>query len=222
MEPGDGGVDSLANSVPGPLAKRGKLLVSDTFERKELAPWKEIIANFAVDNGELVQTPGRKDHGSVARLEVPMKDVIINFRFLMSDAKGFSACFNDRSFKGSHVGHICRVSFRGKSAVLSDGKEGVFNKKIRAMKKDPAQKELRNQMLKGRKKTVKFNFKTKQWYEATIEVVNDEMRLSIDGKAIGYLKSPGFAHPTKQNFSLTGNGEMNRYDDLKIWEAAAK
>ena len=53
----------------------------------------------------------------------------------------------------------------------------------------------------------------------TIEVVGDEMRVSLDGEAIGYLKSPGLAHPTKESIHFTVNGIGTQFDDVKIWQA---
>ena len=205
-----------------PLAKKEELKYSDDFERSDIAPWKQIIRGLQIKDGVLVQTRDRPDHGSVARLEKPlqdqvMKDVILSFRFRMEDSIGFNACFNDRKFKGSHAGHICRVMFRKNSITLSDGKEGVFKHEIRAMKGDPSKAAERTRLLKGRTSKVNYKFKPQQWYTTTIEIVGDEMRVSLNNKPVGYLKSPGIGHPTKGNFSLTGAGKENHYDDMKVW-----
>ena len=49
----------------GPIAKKGKLLLSDDFERNVLGPWKVVIPGFRVKDGVLVATQDRADHGSV-------------------------------------------------------------------------------------------------------------------------------------------------------------
>ena len=45
------------------------------------------------------------------------------------------------------------------------------------------------------------------------------MRVSMDGKALGYLKSPGLAHETKTSFHFTVNGPGVLFDDVRIWQA---
>jgi hypothetical protein len=46
------------------------------------------------------------------------------------------------------------------------------------------------------------------------------MRVSIDGKRMAYLKSPGIAHATKSKIELGVAGQSGWFDDLKVWNAA--
>jgi hypothetical protein len=48
------------------------------------------------------------------------------------------------------------------------------------------------------------------------------MRVSLDGRAIGYLKSSGIAHATKREFYFAVSGKDAFFDDVKIWEAAPR
>ena len=50
-------------------------------------------------------------------------------------------------------------------------------------------------------------------------MVGDEMRASIDGKPVAYLKSSGIAHPTKSKIEFGCQGKDGYFDDIKIWNA---
>jgi len=52
-----------------------------------------------------------------------------------------------------------------------------------------------------------------------VETVGDEMRVSIDGKPVGYLKSSGIGHPTKSKIELGVAGKDGYFDDIKVWNA---
>ena len=48
------------------------------------------------------------------------------------------------------------------------------------------------------------------------------MRASIDGKAVGYLKSSGIAHLTKSKIELNCGFKDGYFDDIKVWTAVSK
>ncbi|HEY1602617.1 MAG TPA: hypothetical protein VGG64_23635, partial [Pirellulales bacterium] len=58
-----------------------------------------------------------------------------------------------------------------------------------------------------------------KWHDVVIEIVGDQMRVSLDGRPAGYLKSPGIAHETKTSFHFTVSGKGVLFDDVRIWEA---
>ena len=205
--------------VPGPLAEKGELMFSDDFERTELGDWKVIIPGFKVADGVLVATQDRADHGSVGRVYLPMKDVIVSFRFKLAGSPTFNVVFDDKNHKGSHAGHICRVAVAAKQIRLGDDKEGVMRNDIFEMRRDPARKAAADKLIVGRGAAVKADIEQERWYAMNIEVVGDEMRVSLDGEALGYLQSPGLAHPTKESVHFTVNGNAAHFDDVKIWQA---
>ena len=126
-----------AAEVPAqPLAAKGKLLVSDDFERTVLGDWKAVIPTFTVTNGVLVGRQTRDAHGSVGAVKAAFKDGVIEFKFRFEGATSFNA--------------VC------------------------------------------------------------------------DDKAIGYLKSPGLAHPTKSDFHFTVSGKDAHFDEVRIYAADAK
>ncbi len=207
------------HAIPGPLAPKGELLFSDDFERSELDSWKVVIPGFKVAGGELVATQDRADHGAVGRVYLPMKDVIMSFRFKLAGSPTFNVVFDDKNHKASHAGHICRVAFAGKQIRLGDDKEGIMRNDIFAMRRDPERKAAAAKLLVGRGFNTKAELKQDRWSSAMIEIVGDEMRVTLDGKPVGHLKSPGLAHPTKTSVHFTVNGKEARFDDVKIWQA---
>jgi hypothetical protein len=204
-----------------PLATPGKLLFADDFERAELGKdWKQVIGTFGVRDGVMVGSQTRADHGAVGRVSVPMKDAVVEFRFQLAGSTGVNCVFDDRTYKGSHAGHICRVALTPRQIRLGDDKEGVMRNDIFEMRRDPQRKKAADKLLVGRGTAIKASLKQNQWYQVRIEIVEDEMRVSLDGKAIGRLQSAGLAHPTKSSFHFTVNGKDALFDDVKIWSAA--
>ncbi|MDF1810576.1 MAG: hypothetical protein P1V20_00100 [Verrucomicrobiales bacterium] len=206
-----------------PLAKKGKLLFSDDFERTDLGSWKVIIPGFRVEDGVLKGTQDRADHGSVGRVYLPMKDVVMTFRFNLTDSPTFNVVFDDKNLKEySHAGHVCRVAFAKKQIRLGDDKEGIMRNDIFEMRRNPETKKEADALIKDRGIAVKANLEANRWYQAMIEISGDEMRVHLDGELIGTLKSPGIAHPTKESVHFTVTGKEIRFDDVVIHEAVKK
>ncbi len=202
-----------------PLAQKGELIFKDDFERSDLGDWKPLIPSFAVQNGVLKGWQTRDDHGAAGRVYRPMKDVIVEFKFKLDGSTGFNAVFDDQKFKGSHAGHICRVAFTPKQILLADDKEGAMRNDIDLMRKDPAKKAEVAKLLVGRSSVVKLALDPQAWHNVMIEILGDQMRLTVDGKELCILKSPGIAHETKSSFHFTVNGAGVLFDDVRIWQA---
>lgn len=202
-----------------PLAQKGDLLFSDDFERSELGEWKPLIPSFTVQNGVLKGWQTRDDHGAVGRVSRPMKDVIVEFKFMLDGSTGFNAVFDDKNHKGSHAGHICRVAFAPKQIRLGDDKEGVMRNDIFEMRKDPAKKNEADKLLVGRGTATNVTLDPKFWHRVIITILGDHMHVTLDGKPVGELKSPGIAHETKASFHFTVNGPGLLFDDVRIWAA---
>jgi len=211
---------ALAADIPTePIAQKGELILSDDFERTDLGAWKPLIPTFTVKDGVLRGEQTRSDHGPVGRFYHPLKDVIVEFRFKLDGSTGFNTVFDDQKFKGSHAGHICRVSFSTRQVRVGDDKEGVMRNDIYELRKDPARKAEADKLLEGRNAITKVNIDPKTWHHATVEVVGDRIRATLDGQPVGYLKSPGIAHETKSSFHFSLNGRGVLFDDVKIWKA---
>lgn len=87
------------------------------------------------------------------------------------------------------------------------------------MRKGPAKKAEADKLLIGRGSSAPIVIEQGKWHHVVIEISGDQMRVSLDGKATGYLKSPGIAHETKSSFHFTVNGKGVLFDDVRIWKA---
>ena len=226
---------SLAADSPDipadPIARKKELLFSDDFERAELGKaWGPVVPTFTLENGALKGTQTRVNapaadgkpavvgHQAVIGTDVPTKDSVVEFRFKFAGATALSAEFDDRKYTGSHYGHICFVRVTPRSVILTDQRDGSMRNDIFAMT-DPAEKEERNKLLKGRSAAFPVQLEADKWYTLVLETVDDTMRAVIDGKPVAFLKSSGIAHPTKSKIEFGCQGKDGYFDDIKIWNA---
>lgn len=216
-----------------PIAEKKELLFADDFEGAEPAKvWHKVVATFAVEKGALKGTqtrdknipaadgkPAVTAHAAVHGLEIPTKDSIVEVRIKFEGATMIDVEFDDRKYTGAHYGHLCRAQVRLDKVTLIDERDGTMRNDIYEMKKDPAKKAEVAQLLKGRVAHFPVKLEPGTWYALVVETVGDEMRVSIDGKPAGYLKSSGIAHPTKSKIELGVAGKDGWFDDLKVWNA---
>jgi len=220
-----------------PLAAKGALLFSDDFSRTDLGKaWGQVVPTFTIEDGALrgnttkLDVPAKdgkpavKGHNAVIGSDVATKDSIIEVKIKFAGATSLSVEFDDRAFKGSHYGHLCLVQVKPNAVILLDQRDGGMNEEIRAMEGKPEMKAERAKRLAGRGITYPISpaLETDKWYTLVLETVGDQMRASIDGKPVAYLKSSGIAHPTKSKIELNCGGHYGFFDDIKIWNASAK
>jgi hypothetical protein len=128
--------------------------------------------------------------------------------------------FDDRQYTGAHYGHLCRAQVRLNGVTLIDERDGSMRNDIYEMKKDPANKDEVKKLLTGRSANYPVKLEQGKWYTLVVETVGDEMRVTIDGQPVGYLKSSGIAHATKSKIELGVAGTDGSFDDIKVWNAA--
>lgn len=217
-------VASILAVADSPLITKGKLLLSDDFEDASVAThWRIAVGDFQTNNGKLVGNELPKDkHGAVARAKTEFKNGIVEFAFRMGTAKTLHFVIDERNFKGSHGGHLCRASLTKSTLRLADDKEGAMRNDIFSMKDDPSKAEERKRLLENRSATFKINIDPMEWHTMRVELLDETMQVSLDEKAIGQLKSPGIAHQRKTDIGFTVLGQDVQFDHFKIWEAAAK
>lgn len=221
-----------ADPVDALIAKKGKLIFEDKFERSEKDDSKEQLGGDWKTNsksrakgakqgdlkdGYLAMTIGPEaDHGISIKHDAPFDDGVVKVRFRMHDKKGIGFNFNDPKCKVSHAGHICHVGVKQGKTDFRDGKTGIFDKEIRAKKLAGAPKEEIAKLTKGKFAYRKSDAKTSVWHEMTIVIQGDVMSAYLDGKKIGQLRSEGVDHKVKQNlaFSVPGRADV---DDLRVW-----
>jgi hypothetical protein len=230
---------SVAADLPvipsGSIAKKKELLFSDDFQGAEPATvWHKVVPTFAVENGALKGTQTRDQnipaadgkpavtaHAAVHGLEIPTKDSVVECKIRFEGATMIDVEFDDRKYTGAHYGHLCRAQVRLNGVTIIDERDGTMRNDIYEMSKDPAKKEERAQLLKGRTVTYPAKLEAGKWYTLVVETVGDEMRVTIDGQAAAYLKSSGIGHETKSKIELGVAGKDGFFDDIKVWNAEA-
>jgi hypothetical protein len=215
------------------IARKKQLLFSDDFQGAEPAKvWHQVVPTFAVDSGALKGTqtrdtdvpatdgkPAVKAHAAVHGLEIPTRDSVVEVKVRFEGAAMIDVEFDDRKYTGSHYGHICRAQVRLDGVTIIDERDGGMRNDIYEMKKDPAKKAEAAALVKDRSVTFPVQLQRGKWYALTVETVGDAMRVAIDGKAAGYLKSSGIGHATKSKIELGVGGKDGLFDDIKVWNA---
>jgi hypothetical protein len=229
---------ALADDPPAipakPIAEKKELLFSDDFEGSEPAKvWHKVVQTFVVEKGALKGTqtrdktvpaadgkPAVTAHAAVHGLEIPTKDSVVEVRIKFEGATMIDVEFDDRKYSGAHYGHLCRAQVRLDRVTLIDERDGTMRNDIYEMKKDPAKKAEVAKLLAGRTASFPVKLEAGTWYTLVVETVGEEMRVSIDGKPAGYLKSSGIGHATKSKIELGVAGKDGWFDDLKVWNAS--
>jgi len=190
-----------------------------------------VVPTFAVEDGALKGTqtrdknvpaengkPAVTPHAAVHGLEIPTKDSVVEVRIKFDGASMIDVEFDDRKYTGSHYGHLCRAQVRLTGVTIVDEREGSMRNDIYEMK-DPSKKAERAKLLAGKSVTYPAKLEAGKWYTLVVETVGDTMRVTIDGKPAGILKSPGIGHETKSKIELGVAGKDGYFDDIKVWNA---
>jgi hypothetical protein len=209
------------------LGEKGKLIFSDDFSTDRFGTvWSEHIATTGVENGVMFGRQTGAAHGSVAltKLALPDGNLICECKVQWEHNVTVAFSFDDMKFRGSMAGHIARVTLEQQLVKLHDDKEGSMNLNLQALRKsdDEQKKSEAEAAMKLHTLQVPMKLEKSHWYLIRIEIVGDQMRVTIDGKPIGYLKSEGLTHAMKSDFKISVSGKQALVDDLKIWSVAAK
>jgi hypothetical protein len=211
--------------TPFLLARPGKVLFEDDFARAELGPkWKKGKGFWMMEDGALraAENPDDK-HGAYTKAPFAFKDVMAQVRFKLDGSTSFNFTVDDLAYKGSHAGHICNVTVTPTQVRLADTKTGGMKNEVYEKLKDPAtaaeQKKQIQASIKDTQAVFKMPIETGKWHLLRMEILGDEMLVSLDDKPVGYLKSEGIDHPTKALLGFTIGGKSTLIDDVKVWEA---
>jgi hypothetical protein len=217
------------------IAQKGALLFSDDFNGTEHDKrWHRVVDTFAFEDGMLKGTQTRettipaangkpeiKAHAAVYGLELPTKDSVVEVKIKFAGNTMMDVEFDDRKFTGSHYGHLCRAQVRLDKVTILDEREGSQNEAIKELQKDPARKPEVARLMAGKSASFPVKLEAGKWHTLVVETVGDEMRVTIDGKPAGHLKSPGIGHATKSKIELGVAGKDGYFDDIKVWNATA-
>ena len=227
---------AVLDTIPAePIAQKKELLFADDFQSAEHdARWHRVVDTFAFEKDALKGTQTRekdmpstdgksvvKAHAAVYGLELPTKDSVVECKIRFEGATMIDVEFDDRKFTGSHYGHLCRAQVRLDKVTLIDERDGSQSNALIELRKDPvANKAEISKLLAAHSASFPTKLETGKWYSLVVETVGDQMRVTIDGKPAGYLKSPGIGHVTKSKIELGVGGKDGWFDDLKVWNAA--
>ncbi|HEV7405229.1 MAG TPA: hypothetical protein VGO11_19955 [Chthoniobacteraceae bacterium] len=209
-----------------PLGSKGTLILSDDFSTDRFGTvWSEHIATAGVENGVMFGRQTGAAHGSVVltKLDLPDGNLICECKVQWEHNVTVAFSFDDMKFRGSVAGHIARVTLEQQLVKLHDDKEGSMNNDLIALRKsdDAEKKAAAEAAMKLHTLQVPMTLEKSHWYLLGIEIVGDQMRVTIDGKPIGLLKSAGLTDATKSDFKLSVSGKQALFDDLKVWSVAA-
>ena len=217
-----------------PIAKKKEVLFSDDFQGATPDKrWHRVVDTFVVENGTLKGTQTRdkdipaadgkpevKAHAAVHGLEIPTKDSVVEVRIKLDGATMMDVEFDDRAFTGSHYGHICRAQVRLDKIMMVDERDGSQSNALIELRKDAAKnKDEINKLLASHSATFPAKLEAGKWYTFGVEIAGDSLRATIDGKPVGFLKSPGIGHATKSKIELGVAGKSGYFDDIKVWNA---
>jgi hypothetical protein len=209
------------------LATPRKLMFEDDFSQAEMKPnWKVAKGLWVVKDGVLSaeEVPADK-HSAYASIDpkIPCKDVVAEFSFKLDGAKNLHLTLRDSNYKGSHVGQIAQAIIFPTRVVLMDMKLGIMKNEnfevVSNLKASAAEKNAIEEKIKDKTVSFKVSFDLSAWHPARVEVAGDEMLLSIDGKPVGYIKSEGIDHATKNTFVFNVGGKSVEIKNVKFWEA---
>jgi len=217
-----------AGPQSGPAAP-GKLLFEDDFARAEMAPkWKVGKGSFEVKDGVVTVSEIPEDkHGAYAYVKPSFvfKDVVVEFSAKLEGSRACHLMVNDSTYKDAHAGHILRASLMPGKVDLADYKFGAMKNDVFDKMKDPATTDDEKKKIRESIKDKGAVFKTEadlaQWHKIRVDIVGEEMLVSIDDKPAGYLKSKGVDHATKNAVGFEVGGKSSLIKGMKVWEAAA-
>ncbi|GAB5559793.1 MAG: DUF1080 domain-containing protein [Synoicihabitans sp.] len=216
---------AIASSALAAHHERTIIFADDFTGRSEVGPnystheqWK---GDWTIVDGVLVGKQLNPGHGATIRLFRDFTNLDMEFDFRFNGGTRWNFVVDDQNYQAVHAGHICRLSISPKSIKVADDKTGSMDLNIRSQRQDEnlpeAQRTALDAFLETKQANAKLDLKKGQWYNLRVTIQGDIMSAYIDGKKVVTLRSPGFAHPTKNKFGFTVNGATTEFDTIKIF-----
>jgi hypothetical protein len=177
----------------------GKSLLSDDFAAPLGKEWKVAKGKWEASDGavRVAELPADM-HGAVARRDVPLKSVVVEYRFKMDGAKLTTLSVNGPK------GHVCRVLVRPTGLAVQkddqDGKKGDDRAVPLASVETPV--------------------KAGEWHTLVVEMRGADLLATLDSKHAAYGSHPAI-DTARTNLGLTVAGESVSFRRLRVWEAEA-
>jgi len=151
--------------------------------------------------------PGRQ---AVIGTDESTKDRIIEVRVRFAGATTLSAEFDDRKFQGSQDGQIC-VSASRRSGSAWPIKVSSMRNPFSAMPMTHQKRSARQASGRSQGHLPGGNLAT----------VGDDMRPTVDGQPVAFLKSSCIAHPIKSKVEFGCAAQDGNLGHNKLWNAEA-
>ncbi|QDT15877.1 family 16 glycoside hydrolase [Alienimonas californiensis] len=224
-----------AVAEPGAVAQPGAVLLEDSFDRAEKDDAKEQVGNGWTTNSK-ARAKGNKqvdladgalhitmhaeaDHGVSVRHDGPTwTDGTLSLRFKLPPKGDLGVDLADMQEKSVHAGHLLIVRVRPSGVELRDHKAGGMELTRRERRQAGQVTAEDKQVMKDAVTQVKMKIAPNEWHTLSMTTAGDRLSVSIDGKPVGELQSPGIAHPTKRTVRLAVNSEA-WVDDFKLTAA---
>ena len=212
----------------------GKLIFQDDFARtasqeKTDAPgngWGTNSKSRAKGNKQVDLRDGamyiylspEADHAVSVTHAAEFTDGAVALRFKLEDPRdSLGLDFADASRKDVHAGHLFAARVSPKQVLLQDLATGNMRLDIHTARK--AKQTLtadQQEALAHKDKKNPATLALNEWHDLLVKITGDELAVTVDGKLLGTLKSPGIAHPTKKMLRLAvpRNAVV---DDVQIW-----
>jgi hypothetical protein len=184
--------------LPPVLAKTGKLLAEDDFDRTALGPgYAAAKGEWTIREGTLVGKELQADaHAAVLNVARGNRDSIVRVSFQLKGAEGFHLSLNHAK------GHLFRVVVAEKSVVVRTDKD----------KQDPNSKP----ETLGR---AEANFEQGKWYTLQVEMQGRNVAVSTDN-GVKLVAEHASLDVDKPGYRFVMKGENLLLDDVRIWSVA--
>ncbi len=222
------GADDLSN-----IQARGTLLFSDDFNRTESEPAKEEVGNgwttnsasraqgvkqvSLINNAMSVTKASVADHGVSVAHAAEFQDGAIAMRLKLEVGDNFAIDFADMQCKSVHAGHLFKAGFAVSGVRVTDTKMGEMDNAVRERRMAGTKTPEDVALLKTKTRVFPQPLAAVQWHDVLVVVEGDAIRVNLDSKALGELKSEGFAHPTKRLIRLAVE-KSALVDDVHVWK----
>jgi hypothetical protein len=170
------------------------------------------------DGAMYISISAEADHAVSVTHPAEFTDGAVALRFKLEDARdSLGLDFADLARKDVHAGHLFAARVAPKQVLLQDLATGGMRLDIQTARQ--AKQKLtadQQQALVGKEKKIPATLALNEWHDLLVKISGDELIVTVDGKLMGSLKSPGVAHPTKKMLRLAvpRNAVV---DDVKIW-----
>ncbi|MCO8120572.1 DUF1080 domain-containing protein [Stieleria sp. TO1_6] len=196
----------------------GEIIFQDQFERTETDDQLEQVGNGWQTNSKS-RAKGNKqvdlvdgalhiyrhdvaDHGVSVVQDMAFKNAKIAMRFRIGKGDELGINIADMKEKSVHAGHLCVAKIRTHKVSILDMKTGRMNLKMREKSQAKTLTAADKQLIASKEKSFPVDLEADQWHDLKVEIADQTMTVTIDGKQVGQFTSPGIGHNTKSRLRL--------------------